>query len=811
MTSSVPSAKRIEPLNGENYIAWRLKMEWVLTELHLWDVVAEGGPPTAVVPTAPTAEERTAIEAWQQKDYQARREIGLRINDEYLVYAGEATTAAGLWHRLTTVFQGRDPLNVINLRREFTSLRAVDGTDMGEHVRKLRRMHLSLLARGQFISEQDFCSTLLTSLPGSWRAFITVIHGQLANITAEVLMSKVTEEDQLRKQDTIQETALRTSGSGAGSRNTGKSNLKRGKCHNCGKKGHFKQDCWAPGGGKAGQGPRNAKSPKKDRDDQDNGPAQAKMTAETETEATPANDYAFVTGVKADSTNRVLTTDWLADSAATTHIARDRKHFSEYHDEPSQVEGIVPGTMLQVLGWGTVPLEFKVGSETYTIALKNVKYAPSSANNLISIGRVTAEGYTVTIDGAGIKITTNLGKLVGEGQRSGFMFKMRAIPKRKPVHNFAAVARAKTWDKWHRILGHIGIGAVKRLERTGIVNGMEVDKTEPPTQCAACIQGKQHVEPFPQSASDRESDVGDTVVSDVWGPSEVEGLRRERYYISFTDLKSRYSVVYFSAHKSDALKYFRIYKAFTETQLQKKIRKIRTDNGGEYVNREFQDYCKVNGIIMETTAPYSPAQNGIAERLNRTLVESARAMIFAKNLPKSLWPEAVSYACYIKNRSPVRALDGKLTPYEAFFKKKPDVSRLEEFGTRCWVMVPDERRTKLQPKAEQHLFVGVSEYSKSWKYFNTRSRKIQHSRNVTFDETDTKLFPIPNLDDDDDDDQVQEPVRPAMQPAHQPQDDPDGGSDDDDPVAPGMPPQVQPRRSARITSQATRWDYRTMT
>jgi transposase InsO family protein len=142
--------------------------------------------------------------------------------------------------------------------------------------------------------------------------------------------------------------------------------------------------------------------------------------------------------------------------------------------------------------------------------------------------------------------------------------------------------------------------------------------------------------------------------------------------------------------KDEVLKHFESFKQFIEMQMGNKIKWFRSDNGGEYVNRPFKDFCAKHGIIMETTAPYSPAQNGIAERLNRTLLEHAQAMIFAKNLLKVLWPEAVAYANYIKNRSPTRALGQEITPYQAFFGRKPDVSRLEEFGSKCWVMVPDQ-------------------------------------------------------------------------------------------------------------------------
>jgi len=89
-------------------------------------------------------------------------------------------------------------------------------------------------------------------------------------------------------------------------------------------------------------------------------------------------------------------------------------------------------------------------------------------------------------------------------------------------------------------------------------------------------------------------------------------------------------------------------------------------------------------------------------------------MIFSKNISKTLWLEAIAYACYIKNRSPTCALRGNTMPHEAFFNRKPDVSRLQEFGTKCWIMVPDQWHIKLDPKAEQHLFTGIAENTKVW-------------------------------------------------------------------------------------------------
>ena len=144
---------------------------------------------------------------------------------------------------------------------------------------------------------------------------------------------------------------------------------------------------------------------------------------------------------------------------------------------------------------------------------------------------------------------------------------------------------------------------------------------------------------------------------------------------------------------------------------------------------------------MESTAPYSPAQNSIAERLNHILLEHARAMLFAKQVPKMIWPEAVAYACYIKNRTPMQALGMDTIPFEVFFGRKPNIGRLEEFGKKCWVQVPDQRHTKLDLKSEQHIFTGIALNAKAWRYYNVHMCHIQTFCNIIFDATDNAVHP----------------------------------------------------------------------
>jgi transposase InsO family protein len=105
------------------------------------------------------------------------------------------------------------------------------------------------------------------------------------------------------------------------------------------------------------------------------------------------------------------------------------------------------------------------------------------------------------------------------------------------------------------------------------------------------------------------------------------------------------------------------------------LKAIRIDSGKEFVNETLKVWCHQNGIKIQMTAPYSPLQNSIAEQMNRTIVELARAMIKSQDLPEYLWELAITHAAYIRNQSYTRLLNLR-TPYEIWHEKRPDVSNL---------------------------------------------------------------------------------------------------------------------------------------
>jgi transposase InsO family protein len=153
------------------------------------------------------------------------------------------------------------------------------------------------------------------------------------------------------------------------------------------------------------------------------------------------------------------------------------------------------------------------------------------------------------------------------------------------------------------------------------------------------------------------------------------------------------------------------------------------DHGTEFINKPMKTWCSQQGIEIQMTAPYSPSQNGVAERMNRTLVELARAMITTRELPEFLWEAATAHAMYLRNRSFSSAV-ADATPYERWHGEKPDVSHIREFGSKVLILADGPNTPhKMLPKAIEKTLVGFDDRSRAIMYYNKDTRKILTSRN----------------------------------------------------------------------------------
>jgi hypothetical protein len=215
----------------------------------------------------------------------------------------------------------------------------------------------------------------------------------------------------------------------------------------------------------------------------------------------------------------------------------------------------------------------------------------------------------------------------------------------------------------------------------------------------------------------------------------VASLSGYLYYVIFIDDYPRKTWIYFlkSMESEEFLVRFQEFKARIENLTERKIKTLRSNNGGEYTSKCFTDFYIETRIKREDIVPYNPQQNGVTERKNMSIVEATKAMIHDQSLPMFLWAEASMTAAYVQNRNPHKILKN-ITPEEAFTGVKPEVGHFGIFGCLVYIHVPKEKRSKLEPSGRKGTFVGYNESSKEYRIYISGQRQIEVSRDVSFEE-----------------------------------------------------------------------------
>ncbi|MCO5581530.1 hypothetical protein L7F22_035416 [Adiantum nelumboides] len=323
-------------------------------------------------------------------------------------------------------------------------------------------------------------------------------------------------------------------------------------------------------------------------------------------------------------------------------------------------------------------------------------------------------------------------------------------------HIQACIAETKTQamqdaELWHARFGHVGYGSLMTLQRHNMVHDLSLLEMPPRHVCEGCVLGKMHRFAFSQDGSVRATRKLQLVHSDVCGPMRTPSVGNSLYFVTFIDDFSRFCWVYPLKAKSDVFAVFQHYVSMVENETGCKVQTLRTDRGGEYMSGAFKDFLGKKGIKHQCTMPYTPQQNGVAERKNRSLMEMARCMLKAKSFPHKLWMEAVACAAHVLNRCPTRALK-TITPYESWYDRKPSVSYLRVFGCLAYAHIPQQLRGKLDDKAVKCIFVGYSSGSKGYRLYNPATNKIFESRDVIFAKTTAQpmvAFDVPHMQTQD--------------------------------------------------------------
>jgi transposase InsO family protein len=336
-------------------------------------------------------------------------------------------------------------------------------------------------------------------------------------------------------------------------------------------------------------------------------------------------------------------------TGTSSHIATMCGMFTNFTPRSESIRGVGEAMCLKSRGHGTVVLLSKVNGQTVPITIHDVMYAPSAQNCLMSVNKVDEKGSSTTFSHSSVTVSLANGTKVAQGKLFQRVYRLDVRVKITEEHaNAVAEAKPELWDEIHCQFSHVSISSLKRLANSGIVDRLIVDpKSEPTTKCTACIQGKAHWKSFPKETAEQNHSPGDLTYSDLWGPAHTQSLGGSRYYISFMDDAMRHNTMMFLKEKSEAVWEVKNYVAWIETHFSRKPKYLHFNNGSKFINKDLKAWCAEHGINIQTTAPYSPEQHGIAEWLNHTLIELTCSMLIAQVLPTFLWAEAVKYTSYI--------------------------------------------------------------------------------------------------------------------------------------------------------------------
>ncbi|GJX86784.1 putative ribonuclease H-like domain-containing protein, partial [Tanacetum coccineum] len=203
---------------------------------------------------------------------------------------------------------------------------------------------------------------------------------------------------------------------------------------------------------------------------------------------------------------------------------------------------------------------------------------------------------------------------------------------------------------WHKRLGHINFKNLNKLVKGNLVRGLPSKVFRNDHTCVACHKGKQHKASCKAKLVRTITEPLHTLHMDLFGPTSVKSINHASYCLVITDDCTRFSWVFFLATKDETSGILQNFIRQIENQLNHRVKIIRSDNGTEFKNRDMLEFYGNKGIKQEYSNARTPQQNGVAERMNRTLIEAARTMLADSLLPTTFWAEAVSTACYIFNR-----------------------------------------------------------------------------------------------------------------------------------------------------------------
>ncbi|GJW98685.1 retrovirus-related pol polyprotein from transposon TNT 1-94, partial [Tanacetum coccineum] len=669
------------------------------------------------------------------------------VDDLYNVYC-KTTTAKELWESLERKYKTEDAGTKKFVVARFLDYKMVDSKNVITQVQDLQVLLHDIHAEGMTVSEAFQVAAIIEKLPPSWVDFKNYLKHKRKEMSVEdlIVRLRIEEDNKLAQKNTyapdsakanMVEHAGSSSKSNSKAKGKGKKkNDKKGKgkaeylapkarivkqkfqgtCYNCDQPGHRAANC---------------KMPKRVN------PRQANMVNDNVDMIAMVSDViAMISEVNLVGSNN---SGWWVDTGATRHVCADKSMFHSFRAVDNG-EKLYMGNSAtaDIKGEGDVILKMTSEKE---LKLTNVLYVLEIRKNLVSGWLLNKFGFRLVFESDKFVLSKNQ-MYVGKGYAVNGMFKLNVMVVKNDINKMNSSAYLiESSNVWHGRLGHVNFNSMRRLIKFNSIPNFHIDLKY---KCETCVEAKLTRSSF--KSVKRKTKPLDMIHTDICDLKSLPTKGGNKYFITFIDDCTKYCYVYLLKSKDEAIDKFVLYKTEVENQLGQKIKVVRSDRGGEYVS-PFAELCAKHGIRHEFTAPYSPQQNGIAERKNRTLKEMVNAMLISSGLSQDMWGEAILTATYLLNKIPRK--EKEETPYELWMGRKPSYQYLRVWGCLAKVAVPTPKAQKIGPKSVDCIFIGYAKNSSAYRFIETGSSsrlddevvqdKIQRDDNNLHDERQDQL------------------------------------------------------------------------
>ncbi|KAJ9552587.1 hypothetical protein OSB04_016632 [Centaurea solstitialis] len=565
----------------------------------------------------------SVVEAWKHSEFRCRNYVLNGLADPlYSVYC-KVPTAKELWESVDRKYKTEDAGTKKHVVARFLEFKILDSKTVMSQVQDLQVILLDILIEGMILRETFHVAAMIEKLPLGWIDFKNYLKHKRKKMSVEELVVHLHIEEDNRKAlkggYNAEYSKMNVVEEGQSSKAKGKGTFKKKfKCYNCGQAGHKAADC---------------KQPKKEN------PRQANMMNEELVAMITDFSSMMISEVNMIGANAK---EWWVDTGATRHVCYDKNSFhtfKEVNDDQKMFMG--NAATAEIKGIGEVVLKMTSGQE---LKLKDVLFVLELRKNLTSGCLLNKVGFKLVFESDKFVLSKG-GMYVGKGYAMNGMFKLNVMVVNVMNTNASTSAYMLEFSNiWHRHLGHVNFHSIQRLSKLNCIPNCDIDLKH---KCPVCVEAKLTRTSF--LSVDRKIKPLDLIHTDVCELKSIPTRGGNKYFITFIDDSTKVSRIllcftwlhdtgrnffhecfysqYCFTHrfdlqqsKDEAIDKFMTYKTKDENQLNKKIKILRSDRGGEYVS-PFAEFCSQNRIRHEFTTLYSPQQNGIAEMKNRTLKE----------------------------------------------------------------------------------------------------------------------------------------------------------------------------------------------